>query len=733
MLRRHNSKVSKGVIYGGTLSDSGYASNTSFFDCAHPKDYRVNAVPRTDDARQHMRKDTSVISIFQGHFISRDNVTVVNHSGSQSYDRNAPCPSYRPPKTSKRGRTKYGLAKIPHAGNNPPHNGKGEDQQDSDKHHSEGVPLNHCQGVTNQQHRNLPDVTKTTSETQNHLEQTTMGSQSHDQVPRWAADTNDSTDRTRPLSLSLGLHSKDHWLALASQKPEEKRRNLFPRGDISTRPSQSFQESTLPSFTFDTSGTQVLAYETSNKVEDIRNATAFRNKSAEPRLSSQMRALCLYDRPPSTDIASEGVGLAVESFDEPGIESSLNCGSFHDALCVDDTSLHDKIVAIVETGIREFSFWRSRQGNSQHKNTATSRSEASGTGVDSSSSQSSQPSKRRRLDEGSRDEDEGDEESAGSSKQQGVDGNTDSDTRGTWLACPYLKHDMIKHRACLSLRLLEIKHVKQHLRRKHLQPHFCPSCGLTTASQTQLHAHIRARECQQQDFSNPEGLNEDQRIALDKRVSRKLSIERQWFTIWEIIFPGVAKPLSPYIEGVLEECLSTTRAFWQEHGETIIADLFQSGGETPYETPQEERILSTVNREALRLFIERAFETVFSGVINGGLSGARNGDDVSVSLSSNNEAIGEVSDDSGIAIPFEDVRDGPSNTVPTNNDAETMMPFEDAQTEPSDIVLAISNPNTNTHPQLGNGPFLNDDDGGFDSFWRFVTPEWASMGHMTLR
>ncbi|KAH8892971.1 hypothetical protein GQ53DRAFT_626216, partial [Thozetella sp. PMI_491] len=156
------------------------------------------------------------------------------------------------------------------------------------------------------------------------------------------------------------------------------------------------------------------------------------------------------------------------------------------------------------------------------------------------------------------------------------------------LGCPYYKKDALKHRHCLHYELKRIKDVKQHLCRRHMQPHFCPLCGSEFSTQSEEKDHIRNQSCSIRDFTEPEGITEDQKAMFSTRVGRTMTLEQQWYAVWDIVFPGAEHPPSVYVQGPVVENLLGFRGFFSQHGEALIADRLRSR-ELPYNMPNEER------------------------------------------------------------------------------------------------------------------------------------------------
>ncbi|KAK3356347.1 hypothetical protein B0T25DRAFT_413315, partial [Lasiosphaeria hispida] len=131
-----------------------------------------------------------------------------------------------------------------------------------------------------------------------------------------------------------------------------------------------------------------------------------------------------------------------------------------------------------------------------------------------------------------------------------------------YFACPLSKHDSTQHVTCSKLRLTRVGDVKQHLRRCHRLPIYCPTCGITFTNERTRDAHINHRTCRGPPGGapiKPEGITEEQGEALARRVNRSHSEAEQWNSIWDILFPGSPRPSSPYAANKTEEAFDMIR------------------------------------------------------------------------------------------------------------------------------------------------------------------------------
>ena len=153
------------------------------------------------------------------------------------------------------------------------------------------------------------------------------------------------------------------------------------------------------------------------------------------------------------------------------------------------------------------------------------------------------------------------------------------------LACPFYKLDPMRFMSCTPFRLSRIRDVKQHLLRRHRQPPYCPVCGNIFKDPESRDIHIMARDCHSPLGGVPvniEGVTDTQRAALSRRSDSDLDLASQWFRVWEILFPGNPRPLSPYMSTQFGGAtLDIIEDYWQRHKDTLVtevAEVAQSAG-----------------------------------------------------------------------------------------------------------------------------------------------------------
>ncbi|KAI1413925.1 hypothetical protein F5Y13DRAFT_25119 [Hypoxylon sp. FL1857] len=154
------------------------------------------------------------------------------------------------------------------------------------------------------------------------------------------------------------------------------------------------------------------------------------------------------------------------------------------------------------------------------------------------------------------------------------------------LACPFAKNDPRKHHACFSKKLSRIRDVKQHLARKHTPSFYCNRCSAIFSDHESLQAHIGDAAglfCNVSPLRD--SISQQQRLQLSRKSDPKLLEEGQWFSIWDIIFPGRERPKSAYVDFGLSEDLCSYREYSHDRVINAVIEELRSSGLT--RTPEE--------------------------------------------------------------------------------------------------------------------------------------------------
>jgi hypothetical protein len=156
-------------------------------------------------------------------------------------------------------------------------------------------------------------------------------------------------------------------------------------------------------------------------------------------------------------------------------------------------------------------------------------------------------------------------------------------------ACPYLKLDPVNFMCCCPLKLTRIRDVKLHLARRHTAKWYCQRCKLTSFDNEEaLEIHLREGTCQYRDESMLDGVSLDKQRRLSQRSNPAFSKEDQWYTIWDILFPGQPRPSSVYVEPELSPYLTHLREFCYVRGSVILGRLLYNDPPPPPPNPMSE-------------------------------------------------------------------------------------------------------------------------------------------------
>lgn len=151
------------------------------------------------------------------------------------------------------------------------------------------------------------------------------------------------------------------------------------------------------------------------------------------------------------------------------------------------------------------------------------------------------------------------------------------------LACPYWKLEPQAHGKCFPRKFSRISDVKLHLRRKHKQPapDYCQRCWAAFEDEADKTIHLsddNDRMCRYNPAARPPGIDNAMDVALNKKSKRDQSLEYRWFVIWDIVFPGQPRPLSPYIDDSLTEDATQLQEIIVNRWPSILSSIIDGVG-----------------------------------------------------------------------------------------------------------------------------------------------------------
>lgn len=172
-------------------------------------------------------------------------------------------------------------------------------------------------------------------------------------------------------------------------------------------------------------------------------------------------------------------------------------------------------------------------------------------------------------------------------KRKTKSSNFGDDGQERLFACCFHKHNAqkycsngdtrLKYRSCAGPGFRKISKLKQHLKRVHRAPPYCPRCWLVLENHVEMALHLNTEErCRQQEPQILEGVDEEKM----RLITETWGVS--WEGIYEILFPGAPIP-SPYYEA--------------QHFAPVIFDSSSPGS-------RELRDFEVYNRATLPLLVE---------------------------------------------------------------------------------------------------------------------------------
>ncbi|KAF7551929.1 hypothetical protein G7Z17_g4679 [Cylindrodendrum hubeiense] len=154
--------------------------------------------------------------------------------------------------------------------------------------------------------------------------------------------------------------------------------------------------------------------------------------------------------------------------------------------------------------------------------------------------------RRHRSNKSGKDRERGKKPSGGGGSRTSQPGTSEAE-----LACPFFKFDCITYRKCGSARLRHVADVRQHVLRTHPpQALHCAICKREFSNDAngryQRDAHMQPRNCIPNEIEVP-GITEGQVDLINDPTTRPGTWRKNWYHLWDILFPNHAHPNSPFI------------------------------------------------------------------------------------------------------------------------------------------------------------------------------------------
>lgn len=138
------------------------------------------------------------------------------------------------------------------------------------------------------------------------------------------------------------------------------------------------------------------------------------------------------------------------------------------------------------------------------------------------------------------------------------------------LACPFYYKDPAKYHSCLTNHQLKRLHdVRVHLFEHHSIPFHCPTCKVAFNYAAERDEHIRHRRCTFTAVFPFVGVSQDQKKVISN-INATGDTKRQWYQIWDVLFPRDGRPSSPYLRSGAGLRVALFRDFWRINGNGIL-------------------------------------------------------------------------------------------------------------------------------------------------------------------
>ncbi|CAF3655016.1 unnamed protein product [Fusarium graminearum] len=146
-------------------------------------------------------------------------------------------------------------------------------------------------------------------------------------------------------------------------------------------------------------------------------------------------------------------------------------------------------------------------------------------------------------------------------------------------ACPFEALYPKQYQQCLLQHCLRsTDDVKNHLKRYHIKPLYCPTCSEVFETLIQRDHHIIKRSCELQDLRVPKKLNAHQQEMLTRIMKMNISHEERWNSIFTTIFPNREPPSSPYLDYGRRLAISVAQDYFIMDGRHYVSEFLQAQG-----------------------------------------------------------------------------------------------------------------------------------------------------------
>ena len=130
--------------------------------------------------------------------------------------------------------------------------------------------------------------------------------------------------------------------------------------------------------------------------------------------------------------------------------------------------------------------------------------------------------------------------------------------------------------------------LRQHVERRHAVPLFCPVCFELFNDEMDRDQHIRLGACEVS-YTRPEGLSRSQLSEISRRSNPRSQGEvERWYIMWDIAFPDVAHPSSPYLPR--QHLIQAVQGVIKSAGQGTVKQIVGEEGPVAEEAVAEEAV-----------------------------------------------------------------------------------------------------------------------------------------------
>ncbi|KAG6357417.1 hypothetical protein INS49_013294 [Diaporthe citri] len=139
------------------------------------------------------------------------------------------------------------------------------------------------------------------------------------------------------------------------------------------------------------------------------------------------------------------------------------------------------------------------------------------------------------------------------------------------------------------------------------------ACGMTAqCAPSQSFSEAASQEdhiaWSDQERSSVHGITDDQDNRLNREERSSLPEELRWFQVWDIIFPQIEHPHSPFYTSERELSVCAFRQFWMQSGEDTVATFLQKKECQSYRIQNEERKLQAIYDAVVENVVDKIFD-----------------------------------------------------------------------------------------------------------------------------